>query len=49
MSAALKDLKALVLSVLDYGNVFLTGVNRNSLSDRQNLQNGAVRCCLEIK
>ena len=37
------------ISVLDYGNVFLTGVNRDTLFDLQKLQNDAIRCCLEIK
>ena len=37
------------LSVLEYGNVFLTRVNKNSLSDLQKLQNDAVRCCLKLK
>ena len=48
-SAATQVLKAMFISVLDYGNVFLTGVNRNSLSDLQKLQNDAIRCCLEKK
>ena len=37
------------ISVLDYGNVFLTGINREKLSDLQKLQNDAIRCCLRIK
>ena len=49
MSAAVQVLKAMFLSVLDYGNEFLTGVNKNSLSDLQKLQNDAIRCCLRIK
>ena len=49
MSAAIQVLKSMFLRVLDYGNVFLTGVNKNSLSDLQKLQNDAVRCCLKIK
>ena len=49
MSAATQILKSMFLSVLDYGNVFITGVNKNSQSDLQKLQNDAVRCCLQIK
>ena len=49
MSAAIQVLKSMFLSVLDYGNVFLTGINKNSLSDLQKLQNDAIRCCLKIK
>ena len=37
------------VSILDYGNVFLTGVNRDRLFDLQKIQNDAVRCCLNIK
>ena len=49
MSATIQVLKSMFLSVLDYGNVFLTGINKNSLSDLQKLQNDAIRCCLKIK
>ena len=49
MSAAIQVLKAMFMGVLDYGNVFLTGVNKNSLSDLQKLQNDAIRCYLKIK
>ena len=49
MSAAIQILNSMFLSVLDYGNVFLTGINKNSLSDLQKLQNDAIRCCLKIK
>ena len=49
MSAAIQVLKSMFLSVLDYGNVFLTAINKNSLSDLQKLQNDAIRCCLKIK
>ena len=49
MSAATLILKAMFVSILDYGNVFLTGVNQDRLSDLQKLQNDAVRCCLNIK
>ena len=48
-SAATQVLRAMFISVLDYRNFFLTGVNRNNLSDLQKLQNDAKRCCLEIK
>ena len=49
MSAAIQVLKAMFMGVLDYGNVFLTGVNKNSLSDLQKLQKDAIRCYLKIK
>ena len=49
MFAATQILKTMFVSVLDYGNVFLTGINRDKLSDLQKLQNDAVRCCLSIK
>ena len=37
MSAAIQVLRAMFISVLDYGNVFLTGVNRHSLFDLQKI------------
>ena len=49
MFAATQILKTMFVSVLDYGNVFLTGINRDKLLDLQKLQNDAVRCCLSIK
>ena len=49
MPAAIQVLKAMFVSILDYGNVFLTGVKQDRLSDLQKLQNDAVRCCLNIK
>ena len=49
MFAAIQILKSMFVSVLDYGNVFLTGINKDKLSDLQKLQNDAVRCCLGIK
>ena len=49
MFAATQILKTMFVSVVDYGNVFLTGINREKLSDLQKLQNDAVRCCLSIK
>ena len=49
MFAAIQVLKAMFVSILDYGNVFLTGVNWDRLFDLQKLQNDAVRCCLNIK
>ena len=48
MFAAIQILKTMFISVLDYGNVFLTGINKEKLSDLQKLQNDAVRCCLGI-
>ena len=41
--AATQILKTMFVSVLAYGNIFLTGVNKDRL------QNDAVRCCLGIK
>ena len=49
MFAAIHILKTMFISVLDYGNVFLTGINKEKLSDLQKLQNDAVRCCSGIK
>ena len=37
------------VSILDYGNVFLTWVNQEKLFDLQKLQNDTLRCCLNIK
>ena len=45
---AVQILKTMFISVLDYGNIFLTGINREKFSDLQKLQNDAVRCCLGI-
>ena len=44
MFAAIQILKSMFVSVLDYGNVFLTGISKDKLSDLQKLQNDAVRC-----
>ena len=49
MFAAIQILKSMNVSVLDYGNVFLTGINKEPFLDLQKLQNDAVRCCLGIK
>ena len=48
MFAATKVLKTMFVSVLDYGNIFLTGINQDKLYDLQKLQNDALRCCLNI-
>ena len=37
MSAAIQILKAMCVSVFDYRNVFLTGVNQEQLFDLQKL------------
>ena len=49
MYAATQVLKTMFVSVLDYGNIFLTGINQDKLYDLQKLQNDALRCCLNIK
>ena len=49
MFAAVQVLKSMFVSVLDCGNIFLAGENKNRLSDLLKLQNDAIRCCLEIK
>ena len=49
MSAATQVLKAMFVSILDYGNVVLTRVRQERLFDVQKLQNDAARCCLNIK
>ena len=49
MSAAMQVWKDMFLGVLDYENVFLTGTNKNSLSDLQKLQNDAIISCLKIR
>ena len=49
MFAATQVLKTMFVSVLDYGNIFLTGINQDKLYDLQKLQNDALRCCLNVK
>ena len=49
MFAATQVLKTMFVSVLDYGNIFLTGINQDKLHDLQKLQNDALRCCLNVK
>ena len=43
--AALSVAKSMILSLIDYGNIFLTG----DKSDLQKLQNKVLRCCLQIQ
>ena len=49
MFAATQVLKTMFVSVLDYGNIFITGINQDTLQDLQKLQNDALRCCLNVK
>ena len=48
IDAALAVGKSMILSLIDYGNIFLTGVTQQDKSDLQKLQNKILRCCLNI-
>ena len=39
----------MILSLIDYGNIFLTGCTLGDQSDLQKLQNKVLRCCLKIQ
>ena len=38
----------MILSLIDYGNIFLTGITQEDKSDLQKLQNRILRCCRNI-
>ena len=46
--AALLVGKSMILSLIDYGNIFLTCLTLEEKSDLQKLQNKILRCCLNI-
>ena len=48
IDAALAVGKSMLLSLIDYGNIFLTCVTQEDRSDLQKLQNKILRCCLNI-
>ena len=48
IDAALSICKSMILSLIDYGNIFLTGITQEDKSDLQKLQNRILRCCLNI-
>ena len=39
----------MILSLIVYGNIFLTGCTQGDKSDLQKLQNKVLRCCLQIQ
>ena len=48
VQAALAVGKSMILSLIDYGNIFLTSLTQKDLEDLQKLQNKVLRCCLNI-
>ena len=48
IDAALAVGKSMILSLIDYGNIFLTCLTHEDKSDLQKLQNKILRCCLNI-
>ena len=48
IDAALAVGKSMLLSLIDYGNIFLTCLTQEDKSDLQKLQNKILRCCLNI-
>ena len=48
IDAALAVAKSMILSLIDYGNIFLTIITQEDLADLQKLQNKILRCCLNI-
>ena len=38
----------MILSLIDYGNIFLTSLTQEDQSDLQKLQKKILRCCLDI-
>ena len=48
IDAALAVGKSMILSLIDYGNIFLPCITQEDKSDLQKLQNKILRCCLNI-
>ena len=48
INAALNISRSMILSLIDYGNIFLTSCTQKDKSDLQILQNKILRCCLKI-
>ena len=48
IKAAIDVARSMILSLIDYGNIFLTGCIQEDNSDLQILQNKILRCCLKI-
>ena len=48
IDAAVSVSKSMILSLIDYGNIFLTGLTQEDKSDLQKLQNRILRCSLNI-
>ena len=48
VKAALAVRKSMILSLIDYGNIFLTCITQEDKSDLQKLQNKILRRCLDI-
>ena len=48
VEAALAVGKSMILSLIDYGNIFLTSLTQKDQDDLQKLQNKILRCCLNI-
>ena len=48
VQAALSVGKSMILSLIDYGNIFLTILTQEDKSDLQKAQNKVLRCCLDI-
>ena len=47
--AAVNIARSMILSLIDYGNIFLTCCTQGDKSDLQVLQNKILRCCLRIE
>ena len=47
VNAALAVRKSMIISLIDYGNIFLTALTQEDQSDLQKLQNRVLRCCLD--
>ena len=48
IDAAITVGKSMILSLIDYGNMFLTSLTQKDQADLQKLQNKVLRCCLDI-
>ena len=48
VQAALSVGKSMIISIIDYGNIFLTTLTQEDKSDLQKLQNEILSCCLDI-
>ena len=48
LKASIDIVKAVLSSIIDYGNMFISTCDSQDLSDLHILQNHALRCCYQV-